>query len=62
MTYIQGIYGNTGTQDGMQRERPKAVTPQGLSTDAHVGGGLLRSSEEVPVMGMERRGQLIKLM
>jgi len=46
----------------MQRERPKAVTPQGLSTDAHVGGGLLRSSEEVPVMGMERRGQLIKLM
>jgi hypothetical protein len=32
-----------------------------LSTDALVGGGLLRSSEEVAVMAMERREQLIKL-
>jgi hypothetical protein len=43
----------------MSRERPKAATPQGLSTEAHVGGGLFRSSEEVSVMDMERRERLI---
>jgi len=45
----------------MLRERLKAVSPQSLSTDAYVGGGLSRSSEEVAVMVMERRGQLIKV-
>ncbi|MDR2040271.1 MAG: hypothetical protein LBQ60_20320 [Bacteroidales bacterium] len=45
----------------MLREQPKAVTPQGLSTDAFGGGGLLRSSDEVAVMAMERRGQLVRL-
>lgn len=34
-------------------------TAKTYSTDACVGGGLLRSSDEIPVMGMERRGQLI---
>jgi hypothetical protein len=43
----------------MLRERLKAVIPQGLSTNARDGGGLFRSSEEVAVMAMERRGQLI---
>ena len=46
----------------MLRERLKAAIPQGLSTDAHVGDGLSRSSDEVPVMGMERRGRLIKVV
>jgi hypothetical protein len=45
----------------MKRENPKAAPPQGKSTEAHVGGGLSRSSEEVAVMAMERRGRLIKL-
>ena len=44
MTCLQGNLWNTGTQQGMQRERPKATTSQGLSTDALVGGGLSRSS------------------
>jgi hypothetical protein len=43
----------------MLREQPKAAIPQGLSTDARAGGGLSRSSDEVAVMAMERRGQLI---
>jgi hypothetical protein len=46
----------------MLRERPKAEIPQGLSTDAGVGGGLSRSSEETTVMVAERRGRLIKLI
>lgn len=33
-------------------------TPRGESTDAEHRGGLLRSSVEVPVMGMERRQKL----
>lgn len=44
----------------MIRERLKAVIPQSLSTDAHGGGGLPRSSVEVAVMVMERRGQLVQ--
>ena len=59
MTCIQGNLRNTGTRHEMLRERPKAKNSQGLSTDAHVGDGLSRSSEEVAVMAMERRGRLI---
>jgi hypothetical protein len=43
----------------MLRETPKAAPPQGKRTEAHVGGGQLRSSAEVAVMAMERREQLI---
>jgi hypothetical protein len=60
MTYMEAMLWNTGTHQKMLRERPKAVTPQGLSTDAFGGDGLLRSSDEVAVMAMERRGQLIR--
>ncbi len=39
----------------MLREKSKGPTPEDESTDAENRGGATRSSEEVPVMGMERR-------
>lgn len=39
-----------------QGKMPRAVTRKAESTDVHVCGGLPRSSVEVSVMGMERRG------
>ena len=36
---------------------PRAVTRKAESTDVHVCGGLPRSSVEVSVMEMERRGE-----
>ena len=42
----------------MLREKPKWKPHEGQSTDAGHRGGLARSSDEVPVMGMERRGQI----
>jgi Group II intron, maturase-specific domain len=44
----------------MPREKPKWKPHEGPSTDAGHRGGLARSSVEVPVMGMERRGQIIQ--
>ncbi|WP_090632642.1 hypothetical protein, partial [Parapedobacter indicus] len=38
---------------------PSGGHRKGESTDALHGGGTLRSSDEVPVMGMERRGRII---
>jgi Group II intron, maturase-specific domain len=45
----------------MPREKPKWRTHKGLSTDAGHRGGWARSSVEVPVMGMERRGPITQL-
>ena len=42
----------------MRREEPKWRSHEGQSTDARHRGGWARSSEEVPVMGMERRGPI----
>jgi hypothetical protein len=42
----------------MPREKPKWRSHEGQSTDAGHRGGLARSSVEVSVMGMERRGQI----
>jgi hypothetical protein len=42
----------------MLREKPKWKPHEGQSTDAGHRGGWARSSEEVPVMGMERRGPI----
>ena len=42
----------------MLREKPKWKTHEGQSTDAGHRGGWARSSAEVPVMGMERRGPI----
>jgi hypothetical protein len=44
----------------MPREKLKWKTHEGLSTDAGHRGGWARSSVEVPVMGMERRGPIAR--
>jgi hypothetical protein len=44
----------------MPREKPKWKPHEGQSTDAGHRGGWARSSAEVPVMGMERRGPIIQ--
>ena len=44
----------------MPREEPKWKPHEGQSTDAGHRGGWARSSVEVPVIGMERRGQIIQ--
>jgi hypothetical protein len=41
------------------RESPKRPIREGLSTDAGHRGGPDRSSDEGPVMGLERRGRVI---
>jgi len=43
----------------MIREKPKWRTHEGESTDAGRRGGPTRSSVEVSVMGMDRRGWII---
>src|SRR4051812_11785092 len=45
----------------MPREEPKWRSHEGQSTDAGHRGGWARSSAEVPVMGMERRGPITQL-
>jgi len=40
----------------MKREKSERQTLKDESTDAENRGGATRSSEEIPVMGMERRG------
>ena len=40
----------------VKRENPMWPRPQGESTDARHRGGPARSSDEGPVMGLERRG------
>ena len=53
-------YGTWEAVASMRREKPKWQTHEGQSTDAGHRGGLARRSVEVPVMGMERRGQIIQ--
>ncbi len=45
----------------MPREKAQVANPRGRNTDAPARGGLLRSSDEGPVMGLERRGQVIAI-
>ena len=45
----------------MLREKPKWKPHEGESTNAEHGGGPIRSSVEISVMEMERRGWLIRL-
>lgn len=42
-----------------KRKTPSRCTFKGESTEARHGGRTLRSSDEVPVMGMERRARII---
>ena len=45
----------------MLREKLKWRTHESESTEAGHGGGITRSSDEVSVMGMERRGYIDRL-
>ncbi len=45
----------------MVREKSKWKPHKDESTDARHGGGVTRSSVEVSVMGMERRGYIVQL-
>ncbi len=45
----------------MQREKLKWKPHEGESTDAGHGGGVTRTSDEGPVMGVERRGHIVWL-
>ncbi|MCH8140950.1 MAG: hypothetical protein IH908_05065 [Proteobacteria bacterium] len=41
--------------------KDKWVTPIRMNTDALIRGGVARSSDEGPVMGLERRGDVIEV-
>jgi RNA-directed DNA polymerase len=45
----------------MLREKLKWRSHKNESTDARHGGGATRSSDEISVMGMERRGSIDQL-
>lgn len=45
----------------MLREKPKWKNHEDLSTDAEHRGGATCSSDERPVMGVERRGCIVQL-
>lgn len=45
----------------MKEKEQAGQTPVRPNTDASYDGGLVRSSDEVPVMGMERRGEVVQL-
>jgi hypothetical protein len=58
---LQAFVRNVGTCVSMLREKSKWRTHKGESTDARHRGGVTRSSDEVSVMEMERRGYIVQL-
>ena len=50
----------TAAQMGGQRERSKRQNREELSTVAGRAGGPVRSSDEAPVMGVERRDRIAR--
>ena len=62
MSSIQAYLWNRGSLAEMQKEKCNKETPQRLNTDVLQDGRLLRSSDETPVMGAERRGQQLDTM
>jgi hypothetical protein len=62
VTLRQASIGNTGTRRSDVKGETQAVSHRkGLSTDAEHRGGDARSREEGPVMGLDRRGVVIRL-
>ena len=54
---------NTGTcRSDVKGETPAVHHRKGLSTDAEHRGGDARSRDEGPVMGLDRRGVVIRLL
>ena len=56
MNVIQALIWNMRTCRSDDKGEAQVETPQGKSTDAEHRDGLARSSDEVSVMEMERRG------
>jgi hypothetical protein len=59
MISIQAWLWNKGSLAGMKKHKGKAQVGEALmrlNTDDLQDGGLSRSSDEAPVMGVERRG------
>ena len=69
MILVRGVHAERGkacpdTAFSSARARGSAAGSRNcelLSTDAGCAGGLARSSGEAPVMGVERRGQTIRV-
>ena len=62
VTLRQASIRNTGTCRSDAKEEIQAVSHRkGLSTDAEHRGGDARSRDEGPVMGLDRRGVIIRL-
>ena len=57
---MQAIARNCRNQSLRFREKHKRPKPRGESTEAEHWGGPIRSSEEGPVMGLERRGCVVR--
>lgn len=58
--YCRLLYGTWEPVAPMPREKSKGQIPKDESTDAENRDGAARSSDEVPVMGMEQRGCIIQ--
>jgi len=62
VTVLWALVRNVGTGRADVKGELQVGSPhERESTDAEHRGGLPRSSGEVPVMGMERRGQVTRL-
>ena len=58
---VQALVRNVGTCIAMRREKLKRTTRESLSTEARCRDGVARSSEEDPVIGLERRRDIVQL-
>jgi hypothetical protein len=58
---VRALEWNVGTCGSMPREQLKRTTRESLSTDARRRGGVACSSEEDPVIGLERRRDIVQL-
>ena len=59
MTLRQALVWNVGTCCLDAKGKPQAANTARANTDARRRGGVARSSDEAPVMGVERRGNVV---
>ena len=62
MNYMEALVWNIGSSRFDVKGEIQAENLQELNTDAKHCGGLIGSSEEAPVMGVERSDQIIRLI
>ena len=62
MNYMEALIRNIGSCCFDVKGEIQAENLQELNTDAKHRGGLIGSSEEAPVMGVERSDQIIRLI